>query len=75
MVRIRIGMVVLQVMLPQQIAEAEEARDAVVAETEAADFYSGDQDHVQATLAKLADLETQLEELEMRWLELEEMTE
>ncbi|WP_370216546.1 ATP-binding cassette domain-containing protein, partial [Thalassolituus sp.] len=62
-------------MLPQQIAEAEEARDAVVAETEAADFYSGDQDHVQATLAKLADLETQLEELEMRWLELEEMTE
>ena len=62
-------------MLPQQIAEAEEARDAVVAETEAADFYSDDQDHVQATLAKLADLETQLEELEMRWLELEEMTE
>lgn len=62
-------------MLPQQIADIEEARDAVVAETEAADFYSGDQDHVQATLAKLADLETQLEELEMRWLELEEMTE
>ena len=62
-------------MLPQQIAEAEEARDAVVAETEAADFYSDDQDHVQATLAKLADLETQLEELEMRWLELEDMTE
>ena len=49
--------------------------DNIVAVTEAVDFYSGDQDHVQATLAKLAEIEEQLEALEMRWLELEEMTE
>jgi ATP-binding cassette subfamily F protein uup len=62
-------------MLPEQIAMAEEERDKIVAVTEAADFYSGDQDTVQATLAKLAEIEEQLEALEMRWLELEEMTE
>ena len=62
-------------MLPEQIATAEEERDKIVAVTEAADFYSGDQDTVQATLAKLAEIEEQLEALEMRWLELEEMTE
>lgn len=62
-------------MLPEQIATAEAERDNIVAVTEAADFYSGDQDHVQATLAKLAEVEEQLEALEMRWLELEEMTE
>ena len=62
-------------MLPEQIATAEEERDKIVAVTEAADFYSGDQDTVQATLARLAEIEEQLEALEMRWLELEEMTE
>ena len=62
-------------MLPEQIAKAEAERDKTVAVTEAADFYSGDQDYVQATLAKLAEIEEQLEALEMRWLELEEMTE
>ena len=62
-------------MLPEQIATAEAERDDIVAVTEAADFYSGDQDHVKATLAKLAEVEEQLEALEMRWLELEEMTE
>ena len=62
-------------MLPEQIATAEEEREKIVAVTEAADFYSGDQDTVQATLARLAEIEEQLEALEMRWLELEEMTE
>jgi len=62
-------------MLPGQIADTEAERDRVLAITEAGDFYSGDQDTVQKTLAQLSELEEKLEELEMRWLELEEMTE
>ncbi len=62
-------------MLPDEIAKAEAERDRLVAITQAGDFYSGDQDKVQKTLAELAAVEETLEELEMRWLELEEMTE
>ncbi|WP_221799584.1 ATP-binding cassette domain-containing protein [Oceanobacter mangrovi] len=60
-------------MLPDMIAEAEATRDALQQQTGAADFYSGDQDKVQAALAQLAAAEQKLEQLEERWLELEEM--
>ena len=62
-------------MLPEQIAKAEAERDRLAAVTSAGDFYSGDAEQVQKTLADLAAVEEQLEALEMRWLELEEMTE
>ena len=60
--------------LPDEIAEAEAERDRLTAVTTAADFYSGDQDTIQKALAELAAIEEQLDELETRWLELEEMT-
>ncbi|ASP40985.1 ABC transporter ATP-binding protein [Bacterioplanes sanyensis] len=59
--------------LPDQIADAEEQRDALLAETSAADFYSQPGDYVQQQLAALAQAEEQLNQLEERWLELEEM--
>ncbi len=62
-------------MLPEEIAKAEAERDRLAAVTSAGDFYSGDAEQVQKTLADLAAVEEQLEALEMRWLELEEMTE
>ncbi len=61
--------------LPEQIADTEAKRDKVLAETQAGDFYSGDADYVQTTLAQLTELEEALDEMEGRWLELEEMTE
>lgn len=61
--------------LPDQIAETEAARDALLEQSNAADFYSGDADNVQKVLAHLAEMEEKLEQLEERWLELEEMTE
>ena len=61
--------------LPEQIANTEAKRDKVLAETQAGDFYSGDADYVQKTLAQLTELEEALDEMEGRWLELEEMTE
>ena len=61
--------------LPEQIANTEAKRDKVLAETQAGDFYSGDADYVQTTLAQLTELEEALDEMEGRWLELEEMTE
>ena len=60
--------------LPDEIAKAEAERDRLTAVTTAADFYSGDQDTIQKALAELAAIEEQLDELETRWLELEEMT-
>tara|TARA_B100001245_G_scaffold91444_1_gene66234 strand:- start:9130 stop:11025 length:1896 start_codon:yes stop_codon:yes gene_type:complete len=62
-------------LLPEEMARAEAERDRLAAITSGSDFYSGDQDAVQKTLADLAAVEEQLETLEMRWLELEEMTE
>lgn len=61
--------------LPEQIANTEAKRDKVLAETQTGDFYSGDADYVQKTLAQLTELEEALDEMEGRWLELEEMTE
>lgn len=61
--------------LPEQIAETEAKRDTLLTETQAGDFYSGDADYVQKTLAQLTELEEALDEMEGRWLELEEMTE
>lgn len=61
--------------LPKQI-EALEAKQAEVAEeTGSADFYQKDSDYVAAKLDELQSIEQQLEALEERWLELEEMTE
>lgn len=62
-------------MLPDQIAAAEAKRDELVAISSAADFYSGDQERIQQVLADLTAAEEYLEGLEMRWLELEEMSE
>lgn len=60
-------------LLPEQIAKAEAARDLLREQAGSADFYNQDPEKVQAVLAKLADAETQVESLEERWLELEEM--
>jgi ABC transport system ATP-binding/permease protein len=60
-------------LLPEQIAKAEAARDVLREQAGSADFYNQDPEKVQAILAKLADAETQVESLEERWLELEEM--
>jgi ATP-binding cassette subfamily F protein uup len=62
-------------LLPEQMAEAEEQRDALLAQSSAADFYAGDAEQVQYVLAQLAQAEEKLEQLEERWLELEEMSE
>lgn len=62
-------------MLPEQMAQAEAQRDELLAQSGAADFYSGDADTVQTVLAQLAEAEQTLEQLEERWLELEEMSE
>jgi len=62
-------------LLPEQMAEAEEQRDALLAQSNAADFYAGDAEQVQHVLAQLAQAEEKLEQLEERWLELEEMSE
>ncbi|MFT6190369.1 MAG: ATP-binding cassette subfamily F protein uup [Oleispira sp.] len=61
--------------LPKKI-EALEAKQAEVAEeTGSADFYQKDSDYVASKLDELQSIEQQLEVLEERWLELEEMTE
>lgn len=61
-------------LLPEQIAAAEAKRDALAAQTSAADFYTKDQDFVQAKLAEFAAAEEEIAKLEERWLELEEMS-
>ena len=59
--------------LPKQI-EALEAKQAELGEeTGSAEFYQKDSDYVAAKLEELQTLEQQLEVLEERWLELEEM--
>ena len=59
--------------LPKQI-EALEAKQAQLGiETGSADFYQKDNDYVTAKLDELQSIEQQLEALEERWLELEEM--
>ncbi|GGY58969.1 ABC transporter ATP-binding protein [Bacterioplanes sanyensis] len=59
--------------LPDQIAAAEAKRDELLALTSSADFYSQSSDYVQQQLALLTAAEEQLNQLEERWLELEEM--
>ncbi len=59
--------------LPDQIAAAEEKRDALQAQSSAGDFYSGDPEKVQEILAQLTASEEAIEALEERWLELEDM--
>lgn len=59
--------------LPDQIAAAEEKRDALQARSSAGDFYSGDPEKVQEILAQLTASEEAIEALEERWLELEDM--
>tara|TARA_R110001606_G_scaffold155751_4_gene298046 strand:- start:162 stop:2093 length:1932 start_codon:yes stop_codon:yes gene_type:complete len=59
--------------MPATIAKLEEEIAALHVTTSAAEFYAGDADKVQKTLAKLAHKEEELETTMERWLELEEM--
>ena len=59
--------------LPKQIEALESKQAALGEETGGADFYQQDNDHVTAKLDELQSIEQQLEALEERWLELEEM--
>lgn len=60
-------------LLPGQLEQLEAEIEQLHTETGAADFYSGDREHVAARLAALQAKETQLEELMERWVELEAM--
>ncbi|RBO79864.1 ATP-binding cassette domain-containing protein [Marinomonas aquiplantarum] len=59
--------------MPDAIAKLEAELEAFQQITGAADFYSGDAQKVQDTLAKMAEKEQELETTMERWLELEEM--
>lgn len=59
--------------MPDTIAKIEAELDAIVAVTSADDFYSQDQDVVQAELNKMTEIEAQLEQQMDRWVELEEL--
>ncbi|EAQ64129.1 ABC transporter, ATP-binding protein [Marinomonas sp. MED121] len=59
--------------MPDTIAAIEAELEKIMAITGADDFYSQDQDTVQAGLAKMTEIETQLEQQMDRWVELEEM--
>ena len=59
--------------LPKQIEKLEAKQAALGEETGSADFYQKDNDYVTQKLAEQQALEEQLEALEERWLELEEM--
>ncbi|MEO9656436.1 ATP-binding cassette domain-containing protein [Marinomonas sp.] len=59
--------------MPELIASLESEVEALQEITAGADFYAGDAQQVQDTLAKMAEKEQQLENTMERWLELEEM--
>ncbi|MBR7888587.1 ATP-binding cassette domain-containing protein [Marinomonas sp. A79] len=59
--------------MPTKIAKLEEEIAALHVTTSSNDFYTGDADKVQKTLAKLAHKEEELESAMERWLELEDM--
>jgi len=59
--------------MPDLLADLEQQLEELNEVTSAADFYTGDQEKVQATLAKLSETEQALEEAMERWVELEEM--
>lgn len=61
--------------LPKQIETLEAKQAELGEETGSAEFYQKDADYVAAKLDELQSIEQQLEALEERWLELEEMTE
>lgn len=60
-------------LMPDTIAAIEAELENIMAVTGADDFYSQSQDAVQAGLAKMTEIETQLEQQMDRWVELEEM--
>ena len=59
--------------MPEQIAQLEQQLETLTDTTASADFYAGDPEKVQATLAKLTETEQALENAMERWVELEEM--
>ena len=59
--------------MPELIATLEAEVASLQEQTAHGDFYTGDAEQVQQTLAKMADKEQQLENAMERWLELEEM--
>ncbi len=59
--------------LPKQIETLEAKQAELGIETGSADFYQKDNDYVSSKLDELQAIEQQLEALEERWLELEEM--
>jgi len=59
--------------MPDAISKLEAELETFQQITGAADFYSGDAQKVQDTLAKMAEKEQELETTMERWLELEEM--
>ena len=59
--------------MPDLLADLEQQLEELNEVTTAADFYTGDQEKVQATLAKLSETEQALEDAMERWVELEEM--
>ena len=59
--------------MPDLLADLEQQLEELNEVTSAADFYTGDQEKVQATLAKLSETEQALEDAMERWVELEEM--
>lgn len=59
--------------MPDLIADLEAQLETLTETTSAADFYTGDQEKVQTTLAKLTETEQALEDAMERWVELEEM--
>jgi len=60
-------------LMPETIAKLEAEIASLHATTAAADFYAGDAEKVQNTLAKVTEKEQALEATMERWLELEEM--
>jgi ATP-binding cassette subfamily F protein uup len=61
--------------LPDRIAELEARVAALQAEVTAVDFYKGDADRIQSTLATLASTEQALEQSVERWADLEQQAE
>ena len=59
--------------MPKQIETLEAKQAELGEETGSAEFYQKDADYVATKLDELQSLEQQLEALEERWLELEEM--
>ena len=60
-------------LMPDTIATIEAELEAIMLVTGAEDFYSQDQETVQAGLTKMTDIEAQLEAKMDRWVELEEL--